>query len=317
VTDQTTIQIDRQWSINDGLKFGVGTFAGARVYVGALGFDATQLTVCNFAHLAEIHMRFFSPTGWLDLGGMNKLYGRFWARRITGDPSNDVVRQDPPSVDPPGGGEERRFQCYEIHRPVFGQANVSVVDAIGASTVTIKRAKRICAPADVDGADPTAPLDPAHLTYYTIRQTSPFAAAKATVTNALGTAVVKVAKPDRLLIPTAKSLVAPPGPLAAPIDHFKCYRLSTARTRASGLAVTDQFGSIVVDVKKPLHLCLAASTDGAPVPDPGASLMCYQVRGSRPAAPPPLVFTHDMFGPDQYGFFGPRDLCFPSTVELQ
>ncbi|MEO7438077.1 MAG: hypothetical protein ABI080_21540, partial [Candidatus Binatia bacterium] len=316
VTDHTTMQIDRQWSINDGLKFGVGTFAGARVYVGALGFDANQLTVCNFAHLSEIHMRFFSPTGWLDLGGMNKLYGRFWARRITGDPSNDVVRQDPPSVDPPGDDDERRFQCYEIHRPVFDLADVSVVDAIGASTVTIKRAKRICAPADVDGVDPTAPLDPGHLTYYTIRQTSPFSAATATVTNELGTAVVKVAKPDRMLVPTAKSLVALPGPLASPIDHFKCYRLSTARTRASGLAITDQFGAIVVDVKKPLHLCLAASTDGAPVPNPGASLMCYQVRGSRPAAPPPIIFTHDMFGPDQYGFFGPRDLCFPSTVEF-
>jgi len=128
---------------------------------------------------------------------------------------------------------------------------------------------------------------------------------------------VKVAKPDRLLVPTAKSLVTLPGPLASPIDHFKCYRLSTARTRASGLAVTDQFGSIVVDVKKPLHLCLAAAVNGEPVPTPGANLMCYQVRGSPPAAPPPLIYTQHQFGPDQYPFFGPRDLCFPSTVEFQ
>ncbi len=317
VTDRTTMQIDRQWSINDGLQFGVGTLSGARVYVGALGYDANELTVCNFAHLSEIHMRFFSPTGWLDLGGMNKLYGRFWAQRITGDPSNDVTRQDPPDVDPPGGGDERRFQCYEIHRPVMNLAGVSVVDAVGASTVTVKRAKRICAPADVDGADPTAPLDPGHLTYYTLRQTSPFAKAKATVTNDLGTSVVTLAKVDRLLVPTAKSLIAPPGPLATPIDAFKCYRVTTAKQRATGLAVSDQFGSITVDVKKPLHLCLAASVDGTAIPTPGASVMCYQVRGSRPAAPPPMVYTHDAYGPDQYGFFGPRDLCFPSTVVFQ
>ncbi len=316
-TDRTVIQIDRDWFVNDGLRFGVGTQAGARVYLGALGFDPNRATVCNFAHVAEIHVQFFAPDGWLDIGGTNRLFGRFWARRITGDPSNDVTFQVPP-VDPPGGGDDpRRYQCYEIHRPVFNRAGVSLVDPVGASTVTIKRAKRICAPADVDGLDPAAPLDPAHLTFFTIRQTSPFTSAKATVTTELGTATVRVLKPDRLLVPTAKSLVAPPGPLTAPIDHFKCYRLSTARTRASGLAVTDQFGSIVVDVKKPLQLCLAVSMDGAPIPVPGASLMCYLIRGTRPAAPPPLIYTHTQFGPDQYGFFGPRDLCVPATVVFE
>jgi hypothetical protein len=319
VTDRTVLQIDRDWSVNDGLKFGVGTQAGARVFLGGLGFNANRATVCNFAHVAEIHVQFFAPTGWLDIGGTNRLFGRFWAQRITGDPSNDVILQQPP-VEPPGGGGgdgSRRYQCYEIHRPVFNLEGVSVVDAIGASTVTIKRAKRICAPADVDGQDPTAFLDPGHLTYYTIRQTSPFAPAKATVTNELGTASVTVLKADRLLVPTAKSLVGPPNTPPAAIDHFKCYRLATAKTRASDLAVTDQFGSIVVDVKKPLHLCLAASKNGEPVPTPGASLMCYQVRGTRPAAPPPLIYTGNQFGPDHYGFYGPRDLCLPSTVVFQ
>src|SRR5207237_6500976 len=97
----------------------------------------------------------------------------------------------------------------------------------------------ICAPADVNGIDPSAPLDPEHLTYYTLRQTSPFTSAKATITTELGTATVRILKPDRLLVPTAKSLAGPPGGLAATIDHFKCYRLSTAKQRASDLAVTD------------------------------------------------------------------------------
>jgi len=318
VTDKTVIQIDEDWSINDGLRFGVGTNAGARVYVGALGFDAHRSTVCNFAHVAELHLHFFAPTGWLDIGGTNRLFGRFWAQRITGDPSNDVIFQVPP-VDPPpgGGGEPRRYQCYEIHRPVMNLAGVSLVDAVGASTVTIKRAKRICAPADVNGLDPSAPLDPEHLTYYTLRQTSPFTSAKATITTELGTATVRIAKPDRLLVPTAKSIAGPPGGLAPTIDHFKCYRLSTAKQRASGLAVTDQFGGITVDVKKPLHLCLATSKNGEPVPTPGASMLCYLIRGTRPAAPPPLVYTDNQFGTDAFGFFGPRDLCIPSTVVFE
>lgn len=317
VTDRTVIQIDRDWSINDGLRFGVGTNAGARVYVGALGFDAHRSTVCNFAHVAEIHMQFFAPTGWLDLGGTNDLYGRYWAQRITGDPGNDLFLRLPPTDPPPGGGgDARRYQCYEIHRPNFAGPPVTVTDAVGTTIVTLKRAKRICAPADLDGTDPTAPADPAHLTYYTLRPT-PFRPARAAVTTELGTVTVTLAKPDRLLVPTAKSLSAPPAPLPASIDHYLCYRLSTAKTRASGLHVTDQFGSIVIDVKRPLHVCLAASLDGAPVPVPGASLMCYLIRGTRPTTPPPLIYTHDTFGPDQYGFFGPRDFCVPATVAFQ
>jgi hypothetical protein len=319
VTDQTVLQIDRGWSVNDGLQFGVGTQSGARVYVGALGFNPNGMPVSNFAHRGELHMQFFSPTGWLDMGGANQLFGRYWAQRISGDSSNDVTREDPPGGDdpPPGGGVERRYQCYEIHRTTFNLAGVSVVDAVGASTVTIKRAKRICAPADVDGRDPSAPLDPGHLTFYTLRQTTPFAPAKATVTNEFGTTSVKLTKVDRLLVPTAKSLTAIPDPLAVPIDHFKCYRLSAARGRAEGLAVTDQFGSIQVALKKPLHLCLAAAVNGEPVPQPGASLMCYLVRGTRPAAPPPIIYTRNQFGPDQYPFFGPRDFCVPSTVVFE
>lgn len=316
-TDATIVQIDRTWSINDGLRFGVGTNAGTRVHLGAFGLDAHRATACNFAHAAEIHVQLFAPTAWLDLGGTNDLYGRFWAQRITGDPGNDVTFRVPPDDPPPGGGgTPRRYQCYEIHRPTFDR-RVELTDAVGGSTVVVKRAKRICAPADRDGTDPTAPADPAHLTYYTLHQTTPFTRATAEVTNELGTVTVTLAKPDRLLVPTAKRLDAPPGPPPPSIDHYKCYRLSAARTRASGLAVTDQFGSITIDVKRPLHVCLAASLDGSPIPVPGASLACYLIRGTRPAAPPPIVYTHDTFGPDQYGFFGPRDFCVPSTVAFR
>ncbi len=316
LTDDTVLQIDRGCSINDGLQLGVGTQSGARVFFGGFGFNPTGTPICNFAHFAELHVQFFAPTGWLDMGGFNKLFGRYWAQRITGDNNNDVTMEGPPPVEPPID-DQRRYQCYEIHRKTFNLTGVSVVDAVGASTVTVKRGKRVCAPADLGGQDPLAPLDPAHLTYYTIRQTSPFTPVKASVTNELGTVVVTLAKPDRLLVPTAKGLLTTPDPLPPVIDHFKCYRLSAARGRASGLALTDQFGSMVVDVKRPLHLCLAASKNGEPVPVPGASLMCYLVRGTRPATAPPLVYTQNQFGPDQFPFYGPRDLCLPSTVVFQ
>jgi hypothetical protein len=48
------------------------------------------------------------------------------------------------------------------------------------------------------------------------------------ITNQLGTVVLDVMKPSRLLVPTAKSLDQPP-PLADPIDHFQCSTTSSGR----------------------------------------------------------------------------------------
>ncbi len=314
VTDQTILQIDRGMSVNDGLKLGLGTHSGARIFLGALGFDPTVNPAVNLAHYAEIHVQFFSPEGWLDLGGRNQLFGRYVARRITGDPNNNVTLEFPP-LQPPGGLHDP-FQCYEIHRPPFDRT-VTLVDALGASTVLVERAKRLCAPADVDGADPSAPAHPGHLTYYTIDQTSPFTTVKnVDVTNPFGTVTVDLTRPDRLLVPTSKSIAGPPEPLATPLDHFKCYRVSGARSRIDDLTITDQFGTIAVDVKRPLHLCLAADKNDEGVPNPGAAMLCYQVRGVPPSAAPALVYTTNQFGADRYPFFGPRDLCVPSTVVL-
>jgi hypothetical protein len=62
---------------------------------------------------------------------------------------------------------------------------------------------------------------------------------------------------------------------------------------------------------------LAAAVNGEPVPQPGASLMCYLVRGTRPTNPPTLVYTRNQFGPDQVSVLRPRDLCIPSTVVFE
>ena len=220
---------------------------------------------------------------------------------------------------PPGGGVERRYQCYEIHRPTFNLAGVSVVDAVGASTVTHQARQ-------------------AHLRPGRRRRTGSVGAARSGTPHLLhppsDDAVraregdrderasarrrVKLAKVDRLLVPTAKSLTAIPDPPRGADRPLQALPACRPRAdRAEGLAVTDQFGSIQVALKKPLHLCLAAAVNGEPVPQPGASLMCYLVRGTRPAAPPPIIYTRNQFGPDQYPFFGPRDFCVPSTVVFE
>lgn len=113
VTDGTELWIDSTFNPNNNLKFGMNPEhnGGAHVYVGggkylanesyAGLFNINTEQVTNFAHNGadrseQIHMQYFAPNSWLDLGGGNELYGRFWAGRITGDPNNNVYYVAPP-----------------------------------------------------------------------------------------------------------------------------------------------------------------------------------------------------------------------------
>ena len=181
----------------------------------------------------------------------------------------------------------------------------------------MKRNKRICAPADKNGEDPDAVTDNGHLVSYTLKQTAPKEkkVRGVTVTNQFGDLELTVGKADRMLIPTAKSLTGNPGPLGILLDHFKCYKVSQAKFRRMGIGIETQFGPIIIDIKKPLHFCVPASKNGEDPTAPSHTeyLMCYQVRGPRPDVQP-SIFTNDQFGPDSYTFFGPRDMCVPSSA---
>ena len=207
------------------------------------------------------------------------------------------------------------YHCYETHQRPLNKAGVSLVDAFGPSTVAIKRAKRFCAPTDVTAA----PVNPEHFSYYTLKQTTPkFAEVRGVrVTNQFGTLTVDVVKPDRLLVPTAKSLDAKPPLLTTPLDHYKCYRVAGARSiQKKKFELNDQFGTVIVDVKNPLHLCAPVDKNEEGIVDPSTYLMCYQTRLAGPLPKPTKVFTNNQFGDDEFGIFGPRDLCVPSSVTL-
>ena len=160
--------------------------------------------------------------------------------------------------------------------------------------------------------------DPGHLVFYTIKQTAPKSVKVpgVTISNQFGDLVVNVGKADRMLVPTSKSLSGSPDPLDTPLDHFKCYKIN-GRFRITGLSIQTQFGTLTLDIKKPTHLCAPADKDGEDptAPSHAEHLACYQVRGIRPEAQP-IIFTNDQFGPDSYTFYGPRELCVPSTVVL-
>ena len=207
------------------------------------------------------------------------------------------------------------FLCYETHRRALNRKGVSANDDLGNTTITVRQAKRLCAPVNKNNEDPTAPLHPGHETFYTIKQTSPhFAPVKnLTITDQFGTIQVDLVRPERLLVPTSKSLTAPPPPpLATPLDHFKCYRVRGARVRVPNVSVQTQFnpgGPITVAIKRPRDLCLPVDKNGEGILNSTIGLMCYQVRTSPQS--PPRVFTTDQFESADYPLFGIRDLCVP------
>ncbi|MEO6028042.1 MAG: choice-of-anchor P family protein [Candidatus Binatia bacterium] len=210
------------------------------------------------------------------------------------------------------------FLCYEIHRAPVRLEGLSLVDRFGASTVSIRQAKRICLPADKNDEDPTAPSDPEHLTAYTINQNNPhfFKMRGLVVIDQFGAMSIDLIKADRLLVPTRKSLTMTPPLPGSAVDHFKCYKIGSAKRRVLSLKIDDQFGTITVDIKRPVHFCVPVDKNNEGIPNPSQYLTCYQVRiptGTPPANTPDEVFANNQFGPDTYAVLGPRELCVPSA----
>ena len=215
------------------------------------------------------------------------------------------------------------FLCYESQQEPIDRPGVALVDQFDppstASTVTVRRAKRLCAPANTNGEDPTAPNDLAHLTSYTIRQTSPSSVRPwlylgvVPDDTSLARLRVKLGRADRLLVPASTNVgTQVPPALAAPIDHYKCYRVKGARTRVSGMTVETQFegGPVTVAIKRPLDFCTPADENDEGIVDPNRYLMCYQVRAVPQA--PRTVSTNNPFEQKTFDIFGIRELCVPA-----
>jgi hypothetical protein len=100
--------------------------------------------------------------------------------------------------------------------------------------------------------------------------------------------VVNTLKPDRLLVPTAKSLSGPveePDSATHNVDHYKCYKVKVTKGALKfpkGIQATigDQFTDPpkVFDLKKSTRLCTPVNKEDEGIKNPDTHLMCYQVK---------------------------------------
>lgn len=229
----------------------------------------------------------------------------------TPTPIEPTPEATPTPVATPAPASLSPFLCYETQQRALNRAGVMLDDGAGPSTVTVKRAKRLCAPANPQVMDPPA-ADLAKLTAYTMKQTSPRFVRQKDVTvtpddPVFPPIVVDLVRPERLLVPAATIL-----PPASSIDHYACVRVKGARSRLSGVALRTQFGPATVDVKRPLHLCTAVDKNGEGVVDPSRDLMCYQVRMRPLGQPATATTTTNQFETATIDLFGVRELCVPA-----
>jgi hypothetical protein len=109
LTDDTILYINGQFFMNEEPHFGIGTNAGAKVYVASINDTFNDLGHNdNSVHFgrgglnnpAIVYGQFYAPFGILDLGNGSDLYGRFWARLIDSDFNVNITLLEPPEGGP-------------------------------------------------------------------------------------------------------------------------------------------------------------------------------------------------------------------------
>jgi hypothetical protein len=147
---------------------------------------------------------------------------------------------------------------------------------------------------------------------------------KVQVTNQFGSSVLVTGQPNRLCLPTWKSMTGPPTQAGAPpgLNHFTCYPVTPVPGappfHPPAVVLKDQFGQAPSDVYPvPTSLCLpttkiiklATGTKTYPIIDAKTHLLCFLVK--HPIKP--VVYDKNQFGTAKVTINVARTLCVPST----
>jgi cysteine-rich repeat protein len=244
---------------------------------------------------------------------------------LLGDGCDDFCRWE---IDPqsyPG-----HYLCYRAKEtrgePRFEPRSVSLADAFETRETEVKAPKALCNPVNKNGE---GLFDPAsHLVSYPIRSSERHEKRKGLpVSNQFPFIALDTVKEERLLVPSAKSLSAPPtAPDPPSVDHYKCYRARLNREspklpKELTATVADQFDSLArpFRVGKPRQLCLPVNKNGEGILDAERFLVCYAVKrekGTRRHEKRVGVFVANQFGAGRLDTRKEELLCVPSEASL-
>jgi hypothetical protein len=147
-----------------------------------------------------------------------------------------------------------------------------------------------------------------------------------TVTNQFGQAVLIPQQPNRLCVPSWKSLTGPPGqtPKTPPgLNHFTCYPVQVASGgyNPPPVMLQDEFAPKPVNAKVgpvPQELCLPTkkilpSGKVFPIINAAMHLLCFPVTRTPVISP---VFDENQFGTRKVAIHATASLCVPSTKKI-
>ncbi len=212
------------------------------------------------------------------------------------------------------------FQCYRARTSGFDDRSVTLSDQFGSRTATVRKAIDLCAPADKNEEDPTAPESPDYLTTYRISAGSFQQINGIPVTNQFGETILNIRSPKILMVPTAASQDAPPSsPDGAFLNHFTCYDVrvtnGTVPPAPGPVSVVTPFETVTVTPRKPMRLCVKTSKNGEPLVDSRPeNLLCYKAKSGGGLKPAPTVFLANQFGPQTQRLGQRREICIPTDI---
>jgi len=158
-----------------------------------------------------------------------------------------------------------------------------------------------------------------HFMCYEVKK-APFETVNVDVENPFGPTSIDVKKPKRLCNPANKNGEDPTAPTDD--EHFVGYRTRQTEPRRvdlqRGLTVTNQFGTFLVDAKKPdLWMVPSAKSEVAPppaLPDPLPidHYECYRTRSAK--ATFPTIEIEDQFGDLTLDVKRPRSVCIATDL---
>jgi hypothetical protein len=105
--------------------------------------------------------------------------------------------------------------------------------------------------------------------------------------------------------------------LAAPPNHYACRQVKDQTdpkfAKILDLPLEDDLGAELVDVKKPVQICLPAVQDDSPIGDASAVLCCYQIKATK-LKPAAAIQTTDEFGTHQLDVSTAKTICQPCAA---
>ena len=212
------------------------------------------------------------------------------------------------------------LQCYNLKNAPFDEAPVTLTDRFGTRSMTVRKAREVCAPANKNGEDPSAPTSPDFMTAYSIKGGGKFERVRAqTVVNQFGSLTVDITTPRTLLVPSAYSPTSlPSSAVGAFVDHFTCYdvRVTNRTPKFPGATVTVQTAleTATIEVQKPERLCIPTDKNGEEPTAPTfpENFLCYRTKAK--GSPSGTAFLNNQFGPQIYGIGSRAELCVPTQL---